>query len=498
MKVKRSIAIFLLMLMLFSTFTSTSVLAVVQSSQGIDFERLSSTTAEIVGLTPGSQAESSPVVTIPSSLKNCLLVSVAKEAFKDNAVQEEIILPDSIGEISTMAFYNATKLKTFTFPRNVQILGDIAFAYCNSLSNVTFNTNSISILPRGLFYNCASLDNVVIPSSVNTIKDLTFANCNSLKKIYIPTTVSVIDDTAFQHSDNVTIYGTIGSTAYHYAFDRGIPFVELSTEKSIGDLNIWLTASEYRLSEDLSLYIPSTVQKLQEEYAKAIIVRDDFFSTQADIDTATANLSTAFKSLKLTAMLQLETTVANANALLENSDIYTEDSANQLYNAVTSAEVLIKNNSQSVADINEMNNLVSNKVSALILQSKVDLQALVAKADEVIKTEDYKYAETSITELTTAINNANSVLENSNSTDEAYKAEIENLTQLCNSLSPLVIGDVNYDNTVNVSDVIIVLKNLVSSSKLDQRNQYVSDMNADGKVSIIDAIMIQQVILELA
>ena len=338
----------------------------------------------------------------------------------------------------------------------------------------------------------------MIPSSVNTIKDLTFANCNSLKKIYIPTTVSVIDDTAFQHSDNVTIYGTIGSTAYHYAFDRGIPFVELSTEKSIGDLNIWLTASEYRLGEDLSVYTASTVQKLQEEYAKAIIVRDDFFSTQADIDTATANLSTAFKSLKLTAMLQLETTVANANALLENSDIYTEDSANQLYNAVTSAEVLIKNNSQSVADINEMNNLVSDKVSALILQSKVDLQALVAQADEVIKTEDYKYAETLITELTTAINNANSVLENSNSTDEAYKAEIENLTQLYNSLSPLVIGDVNYDNTVNVSDVIIVLKNLVSSSKLDQRNQYVSDMNADGKVSIIDAIMIQQVILELA
>ena len=129
MKVKRSIAIFLLMLTLFSTFTSTSVLAVVQSSQGVDFERLSSTTAESVGLTPGSQAESSTVVTIPSSLKNCLLVSVAKEAFKDNAVQEEIILPDSIGEISTMAFYNATKLKTFTFPRNVQILGDFAFAY---------------------------------------------------------------------------------------------------------------------------------------------------------------------------------------------------------------------------------------------------------------------------------------------------------------------------------------------------------------------------------
>ncbi|MEE1282105.1 MAG: leucine-rich repeat protein [Acutalibacteraceae bacterium] len=496
MKFKKSIAVFLLMLTLFSTFTSTSVLAAVQSAQGIDFERVNSTSAEIVGLTSGSQTELSPSVTIPASLNDCLLIAVAKEAFKDNTVQEEIILPYSIQEISTMSFYKAKKLKTFTFPKNVQLLGDFAFGYCTSLSNVTFNTKSVSILPRGLFYNCTSLDNVVIPSSVNTIENLAFANCSSLKRIYIPSTVSVIKDNTFLYADNVTIYGDVGSSAYYYAINKGIPFVELSTNKSIGTLNIWLTATEDRLDDDLSVYTPSTAEKLQLEYENALAVKNDFFSTQSDIDNAVNNLSTAFKALRLIIMPQLEEAVENAKVLLENADIYTVDSANELSKAVTSAEGVIQNISATSTEVKNMIDLLNEKMNSLVLQSKVDLQALIENASKAVDNDFYIYTEASLSALTNALANANDVFEDVNSTDEIYKNEIEKLTQAYNSLVLLTIGDSTLDTNLDISDVICILKNIVNTIEFNERQQYVSDMNEDGKITVVDAILLQRLLLD--
>lgn len=497
MKIKKSIAVFLSVLMICSVIFSTSAFAVVISSQGFDIQRINSTSkAEIVGITEGSELESSTSVTIPSSLNDCLITSIATNAFR-NATQEEIILPDSITNISTLAFDNATALKTFTIPVNVQTIGSLVFNNCTSLTNVTFKATNISIISRAMFYNCESLDNVIIPSSVNTIESMAFAECTSLKRIYIPSNVSVISDDAFLYTNNVTIYGTSGTPAYYYALNKGIPFIELSENKSMRTLNNWITSAKYKLKEDLSAYVSSTVENLQAEYEKAILVRDDFFSTQSDIDTAATNLATAYKGLKLTAMTELETTVATAKSLLENSDIYTEDSVNQLSEAIISAESIIEKSYPTATEVTDMISLLNEKINSLVLQSKIDLQTLVNQANEIINSDANLYTEVSISALTTAIANANLVLENSNSTDEIYKSEITTLTQAYDSLVPLTMGDVNLDGDLTVTDVMYVLKNVVGTFNFDDRQQYVADINADGTITVVDAILIQKLVLEL-
>lgn len=497
MKIKKSIAVFLSVIMLCSVIFSTSAFAVVISSQGFDIQRINSTSkAEIVGITEGSELESSASVTIPSSLNDCLITSIATNAFR-NATQEEIILPDSITNISTLAFDNATALKTFTIPVNVQTVGSLVFNNCTSLKNVTFKATNISIISRAMFYNCESLDNVIIPSSVNTIESMAFAECTSLKRIYIPSTVSVINNDTFLYSNNVTIYGTSGTPAYYYAINKGIPFIELPEEKKMLTLNNWITSAKYKLREDLSAYVPATVENLQVAYENAILVKNDFFSTQSDIDTAVNNLSTAFKALKLIVISQLEETVENAKALLENSDIYTENSVNQLLAAITSAEEIIQKTSVTSTEVNDMISLLNEKINSLVLQSKVDLQALIENANKVVDNDFYLYTEASVSNLTTAIANANLVLENVNSTDEIYKQEIEKITQTYNSLVLLTIGDSNLDADLNIIDVIYVLKNVVGTLEFNERQQYVSDMNADGAITVIDAIMIQKLVLEL-
>lgn len=497
MKIKKSIAIFLSVIMLCSVIFSTSAYAAIMSSKGFDFQPVDGTTkAEIVGISSGSELESSKSITVPSSLNNFLIIRIATNAFKDNNVAEEIILPETITEFSELAFNNAKTLKTITIPNKVQSMGALAFNNCTSLTNVTFKTTRLSIIPRASYYGCSSLDNVIIPSSVNTIDSMAFAACVSLKKIYIPSTVSVINNDSFLYDDNLTIYGVAGSSAHVYAKKKNIPFVELPENKSTYLLNNWITSADYVLKGDTSEYLPETVDKLIQEYETALAVKNDFFSTQSDIDNAVNNLSTAFKALKLKAMLQLEETVENAKNLLANSDIYTPTSVNELSKAVTSAEELIQNNVSTTTQLNDMITLLNEKINSLVLKSKVDLQALIAQTDEIAKTEYYKYTEDSITALTTAINSANAVIENANSTDEAYKAEITNLTNAYNSIATLKIGDVTLDNNVGVTDVIMLLRNIVGTVDFNERNQYTADMNADGRITIFDAIMIQHQILE--
>lgn len=497
MKIKKSIAIFLSVLMLCSVVFSTSAFAAIMSSEGFDFQRIDGTTkAEILGISSGSNLESSNSITIPSSLNNCLIIRIATNAFKDNTVLEEIILPNTITEFSDFAFNNAKALKTITIPNKLQSMGVLAFNNCTSLTNVKFETTRLSIIPRASFYGCSSLDNVIIPSSVNTIDSMAFAACVSLNRIYIPSTVSVISNDAFLYDDNLTIYGIAGSSAHVYAQNKNIPFVDMSGDKSTYLLNNWISSAEYRLSGDMSEYIPETVDKLILEYENAVAVKNDFFSTQSDIDTAVNNLSTAFKSLKLKAMPELEETVENAKKLLENSSIYTEASANDLLQAVTSAESLIQNVSATSYEVENMIVVLNEKINELELQSKADLQALVDKANELLKSDDKNYTEALITELTTAINSANSVLKNANSTDEAFKAEITNLTEVYNSIATLIKGDVNFDENIGLSDVIFILKNVIGKIEFNERSKYTADMNSDGRISVMDAIMLQKYIIE--
>lgn len=498
MKIKKGLAIFMSVLVFCSVIFSTSAFAIVMSSQGFDFQRINSTSkAEIIGITPGSDLESSTSIIIPSSLGDCLITSIATNAFQNNTVQEEIVLPNTITNISSLAFNNAVALKTMTIPANVQTINSLAFNNCASLESITFKSTNLSIISRATFYGCKSLDNIIIPSSVNTIESMAFAECTSLNRIYIPSTVSVISNDAFLYANNVKIYGTLGTPAYYYAINKGIPFIELSENKSMLTLNNWITSAKYKLKEDLSEYIPSTVENLQIEYENAVLIKNDFFSTQSDIDNAAANLATAYRALKLTAMAELETAVETAKSLVENSSIYTNDSVNQLLNTIISAENVIQKSNPTSTEVNNMILQLNDKMNSLVFQSKVDLQTLVNQASEVIASSSNLYTETSILELTTAIANANSVLESTEATDDNYKSEISTLTQAYNSLVLLTMGDVNLDGNLTVADVLYVLKNIVGTFEFNERQQYVADMDINGEISVVDAIMIQRLILEL-
>jgi len=56
-------------------------------------------------------------------------------------------------------------------------------------------------------------------------------------------------------------------------------------------------------------------------------------------------------------------------------------------------------------------------------------------------------------------------------------------TSQCNQ-----IGDINYDGSINILDVIILISSIVSSENIDFQALMISDTNADGQLDVLDVV----------
>ena len=75
-------------------------------------------------------------------------------------------------------------------------IGDYAFSYCSSLSNIVI-PDSVTDIGNFAFSRCCSLLEIVIPSSVTSIGNRAFSRCSSLKYISIPKSVIGLNGNPF-------------------------------------------------------------------------------------------------------------------------------------------------------------------------------------------------------------------------------------------------------------------------------------------------------------
>ena len=128
---------------------------------------------------------------IPSTV-----TEIGYEAFKGSGIAD-ITLPESLTDISNMAFMNCQSLTEISIPSSVKKIQDNAFSGCTNLEDVTFGDNSIlTTIGNGCFYQCTSLKDVVLPSAVQTIGQNVF-DTSGLQNITIPATVTTIGDGCF-------------------------------------------------------------------------------------------------------------------------------------------------------------------------------------------------------------------------------------------------------------------------------------------------------------
>lgn len=125
-------------------------------------------------------------------------------AFRGNQFLVSVHIPDSVQEISYIAFENCCNLKEIRIPKMERInrVAENTFDGCVALAdeNGFFVNNNI------LYRYFGNAETVVVPEGVEAIGPGAFSTCYSIKEIILPQTVSNIGYHAFCEMDSVTIH----------------------------------------------------------------------------------------------------------------------------------------------------------------------------------------------------------------------------------------------------------------------------------------------------
>ena len=134
------------------------------------------------------------------------LISIGWNAFSGCSSLTSVSLPKTLKRIEGSAFSSCYNLSNITFHYDKEynkaedkklIIGESAFSYCSSLSNIELPAHLIRI-GSWAFRNCSGLQSINIPSSVMKIDQSAFGECSQLNDIYPqPITPIHIDQTTF-------------------------------------------------------------------------------------------------------------------------------------------------------------------------------------------------------------------------------------------------------------------------------------------------------------
>lgn len=131
-------------------------------------------------------------LTIPNTV-----LSIGDYAFQYCSSLTDIVLPTSLTTIGSNLFYNCSQLQAISIPATVTSIGDYAFGECASLDSVKLSTG-LTTLGSGVFYLCSSLRGITIPNTVTSISDYAFWSCASMRYAILPDSLKSLSPFMFE------------------------------------------------------------------------------------------------------------------------------------------------------------------------------------------------------------------------------------------------------------------------------------------------------------
>ncbi len=154
------------------------------------------------------------IYTIPDTVDE-----LAPSSFAYTKHLKSVNIPDTVGYIDAWAF-GYSGIERITIPGSVVQIDDYCFAYCDKLSDVTFE-NGVEKIYSAAFAFCSNLKEVEFPESVSLIGQYAFCG-TGMESVTIPSTVTEIQFCAFGYDkdlspiSNFVIYGEPNSIAQSY------------------------------------------------------------------------------------------------------------------------------------------------------------------------------------------------------------------------------------------------------------------------------------------
>ena len=173
-----------------------------------------STKANLKACSPSAQG----TIIIPSSVTN-----IGSYAFYGCTGLTSVTIPNSVTSIESYVFYGCSSLTDISIPNSVMNIGDLVFAGCYSfpvensiryageyLIEVVEDTLSTYTIKEGTkwigfsaFAQCHNLTSIVIPNGVKSIGSYAFDMCDKLTSVEIPNSVISIGREAFYSCYNL-------------------------------------------------------------------------------------------------------------------------------------------------------------------------------------------------------------------------------------------------------------------------------------------------------
>lgn len=217
-----------------------------------------------IGESAFSGCENLTSIQIPSGM-----TSISDSVFSECENLTSVQIPDGVTSIGDYAFSRCESLTSVQIPDSVTSIGDSAFGNCVNLTSIHI-PEGVTSIGSGAFGDCLGLTSIDIPISVRSIGDYAFSGCLGLTSIVIPEGVTSIGDYAFSGSfyygdgasaltsasfpdslthigenvfglsvleePNIVVTCSMGSYAYQYCLEEGIPVNVGEFTLSLGDL----------------------------------------------------------------------------------------------------------------------------------------------------------------------------------------------------------------------------------------------------------------------
>jgi len=114
------------------------------------------------------------------------------------------VIPSDVVSIGPRAFAYLNTLTDISIPASVKIIGGSAFFACSGLRSVELH-DGLTTIDSYAFYRCSSLSQISIPGTVTSIGSHAFWNCKSMKGVLtIPELVTTIDNSLFSGCESLT------------------------------------------------------------------------------------------------------------------------------------------------------------------------------------------------------------------------------------------------------------------------------------------------------
>ncbi len=418
------------------------------------------------------------------------LISIDYNAFEECVSLDNVKLPNTLTDLGSMAFHNCTSLSDITIPASVSVIGESPFSGCTrmttidvdasntdycSIDGVLFDIDAknliccpsgksgdyvmpstVCVLGASAFFYCRKLTSVRMSLSIDTIGTSAFNGCKGLTSIEIPGNVKSIGKYAFSNCTNLTsmiCHASIPPETFSnsylsstYAKPLYVPSRRVDTYKSA---SVWRSFKQILPIEEGMTVVPSTA------YSGALACIDIAMKV-AEIDVKSYTFDMELPD-------GISPAFYNEKPLFSFTDIYQgtpELSLQQLDDTTNSWRLTVT--------LGEECSLLEYEGDILRLYLKV--------ASDVVASTYFGM-----------LDNPTVIL------SDNYDSSMDN-AEFDLVVESALLGDVNLDGRVSVSDVSTAISYLLG----DYNGVFfwqLADLNMDGKISVADVSWIINIIL---